>query len=311
MDHLHIRQYRLTDLLGTGRHGETWLAIDEALQRPVVLKFLPSALVTDAEFRQGFLGAMKRLNALKHRSIAAFFTIDTETDRPFIVREYAAGVPLRAHTRGEPVFYSEFLGVALQLAGVLQAAHVEDVALGNISPDNIIVDDDLRMVLVDSCLPWGGDQDESDAAVVGSCRYRSPEQLSGELPTPASDMFSLGAVFFELLTGEPAFEGNTLAAIRTAVMSIPVSFQSMAAQRVPPEARLLIERMCAPDPADRLSALSLVASLQEMREQHTREVVDRPSDDEPPSGNPRRVLVLSAIAVILVIIWFLMTYRGY
>lgn len=307
MFHSHIRQYRLTDLLGKGRHGETWLAIDEALQRPVVLKFLPASLVIDSAFRVRFLDLMKRLNALKHRSLAAFFTIDTETDRPFIVREYAAGVPLRTFASGEPMFYSDFLALALQTANVLQAAHVEEVAIENITPDNIIVDENRNIVIVDSCLPWPDPPDSESRSVIDAARYRAPEQFSGGAATTASDIFSLGAVFYELLTGEPAFEGETYSAVLTGVLSSPLSFETPSSHRVPTDARLLLERMCAPDPQERLSSLSLLASLQEMRDQHARQVESRAADLKGLSGSPRRVLALSALAILLVILWFILT----
>ncbi|MCB2230128.1 serine/threonine protein kinase [bacterium] len=310
MDQSHIRQYRLSDRLGAGRHGETWMAIDEALQRPVTLKFLPSTLVTDAGFREQFAESMRRLNALKHPALAAFFTIDTETDRPFIVREYITGKPLRAFTNGEPMFYGEFLDLAIQLADLLQSAHVEEVALVNISPGNIIVDDDQKVRIVDACLPWDSNPEETSEAVIDAARYRAPEQLTRGPIEVGSDLFSLGAVFFEMLTGEEAFDGETFGEVTTAVSSIPISFESPVARRIPHEGKLLLERMTACDVSDRLSALSLLASLQEMREQHTRQVTGVAQAEERSPGSPRRLLILSIIALILIIIWFIVTFNA-
>lgn len=283
------------------------MAIDEALQRPVTLKFLPSSLVTDAAFRERFAESMQRLNALKHPALAAYFTIDTETDRPFIVREYIAGKPLDVFTDDEPMFYGEFLDLAIQLANLLQAAHVEDVALLNIAPGNIIVDERRTVRFVDPCLPWESYPEQESCALIDAARYRSPEQVDGEPVSLGSDIFSLGAVFFEMLTGEKAFEGESFGEVTTSVSSIPISFESSAARRIPHEAKLLLERMTACDAADRLSALSLLASLQEMRDQHTRQVRGVAQEEEHLPGSPRRLLVLSAIALILIIIWFIVT----
>ncbi|MBD3403653.1 protein kinase, partial [candidate division GN15 bacterium] len=246
-----IRQYRLTELLGTGRHGETWLAIDEALQRPVTLKFLPASLVTDSAWRERYLDARTRLNRLTHAQITVFFALDTETDRPFLVREYAPGRSIAQDSDGQPLFYSDFLYIAAQAAAALTSAQSEEITLGNITPANIIVDDVRHIRLVDCCLPWPSPGKTVDSYELSDMRYRAPEQLEGGEVTPASDIFALGLVFYELLTGVYPIEADTVESYRERLTTEPLDFNSIASQRIPTDAHLLLESMCAIDPAER------------------------------------------------------------
>ncbi|MBD3403854.1 protein kinase, partial [candidate division GN15 bacterium] len=208
----------------------------------------------------------------------------------------------------QPLFYSDVLYIADQAAAALTSAQSEEITLGNITPANIIVDDVRHIRLVDCCLPRPSPGKTVDSYELSDMRYRAPEQLEGGEVTPASDIFALGLVFYELLTGVYPIEADTVESYRERLTTEPLDFNSIASQRIPTDAHLLLESMCAIDPAERISSLSLLASLQEMHDQHEAQIVHVGDElDDGPHHNPRRLLVLSLIAALLVVFWFVIT----
>ena len=300
-----IRQYNLIRPLGHGRHGQTWLAVDEAIQRSVVLKFLPPALTKEADFCSRFLDETERLNLLMHRRLAAVYGLDTEDPQhPFIIREYIEGQSLPQYTVGQPMFYQQFLDLAAQIASGVQAAHDCNVVLKNLSPNNIMITPKGQVRLVDFCLDWTMESPEPES-VLFAARYCSPEQLNAQPPEASSDLFSLGAVFFELLTGEPAFPGGSIKEIAERVNRSGPDFTTEASKRVPSDARLMIERMADPEIKERMNSLTLVASLEGMLSYHIQILHEEPDDHQ--IGSARKYLSISILALLLVIFWLVIT----
>ena len=300
-----IRQYNLIRPLGHGRHGQTWLAVDEAIQRSVVLKFLPPALTQDSDFRRRFENETERLNQLMHRRLAAIYGLDTEDpEHPFVVREFIEGQALPQYTEGQPMFYQQFLDLAAQIASGVKAAHDCEITLSNLSPNNIMITPKGQVRLVDFCLDWTSESDDSEA-VLASARYRSPEQLAARAAAPSSDLFTLGTIFYELLTGEAAFPERSLDALTSRISRLGPDFATEVSQRVPSDARLMIERLAEPEIKERMNSLSLVASLEGMLSYHIQILHDETEETE--IGSVRKYLSISLLAALLVILWLVIT----
>jgi len=300
-----IRQYTLLRKLGDGRHGETWQAVDAAIQRTLVIKFLPPALGNDPDFQLRFLQEIERINDAHHDNLAAVYTLDTEDmNRPFITREFIEGENLRDHTGGDPMFYHQFLNLVTQVARGVKAAHGVEIALRNLSPNNILVTEKGQVRIVDFCLDWPGLVPDGpiDLEVL---RYRSPEQLLDQPPLLGSDLFTLGSIYYELLTGEPAYPQATDDDLRAAIADHGPEFTTLASQRIPSDARLLIEQLTEPEIEERMPATVLVSSLEGMLSYHIHSL-----DDTGPAfhhRSPRKYLSLSLLAVLLVIFWLVIT----
>lgn len=300
-----IRQYNLIRPLGHGRHGQTWLAVDEAIQRTVVLKFLPASLSSDETFRTTFEETTERLNQLMHRRLAAVYGLDTvDPEHPFIIREYIEGQNLPQYTLGQPMYYQQFLDLASQIASGVQAAHECAIVLRNLTPNNIIVTPTGQVRLVDFCLDWSLQSHDPEAAFAAA-RYCSPEQLLGAPLEASSDLFTLGAIYYELITGDRAFPEPDLDSLKERITRRGPDFDTAAAQRVPSDARLMIERLADPEIKERMNSLTLVASLEGMLSYHIQILDENPSPHQV--GNTRKYLSLSLLAVLLVIFWLVIT----
>jgi serine/threonine-protein kinase len=300
-----IRQYNLIRPLGHGRHGQTWLAVDEAIQRTVVLKFLSPDIIAEDGFVSSFENLTERINQLMHRRLAAIYGLDTvDPEHPFIIREYIDGHSLPQYTGGQPMFYQQFLDLASQIAAGVHAAHECNIVLKNLTPNNILITLTGQVRLVDFCLDWSPNSHDPEA-VLAAARYCSPEQLQGSPLTPGSDLFTLGALYYELLTGERAFPEPTLEDVKGRITSRGPDFETQPARRIPSDARLMIERLADPEIKERMSTLTLVASLEGMLSYHIQILNEEPTP--PQTGSARKYLSLSLLAVLLVIFWLVIT----
>jgi serine/threonine-protein kinase len=298
-----IRQYNFTRLLGRGRHGATWLAMDQGLQQPVVVKFVPERLATDPDFLERFEIEQQRLNGLPGKHCARYLGVDTADKQPFIVREYIDGQSLADYVGGQPQFYRDFLELALEISRAVKASHEAAVPIQNLSSHNIVVRDNGQIKLVDCGLPWHPTENH-DAHLIEAARYRSPEQLSGQPADHTCDMFSLGTILGELLAGRRFFSGETLSQI-TRKVNEPHSVLETTPRRLSPEIHLVLNRLWEADRDERLTSSELVASLETMQVFHLREADQE--EDEQSWGDPRKFLTVSVLAVLLVILWLAIT----
>jgi serine/threonine-protein kinase len=306
-----IRQYHLNELLGTGRHGETWLAWDDALQRPVVIKFLLEEMAWDQRFKEWYTARMDRLNRASQPQLATFFCLDTLESRPFVVREYVDGQSLAKYLRERPMAYKPFLDIACQIARGVKAAHNLDVALSNISANNVIIRPNRQVKLVDIGLPWDPDNVSTEPEVVRAAHYRSPEQMMGAPIELSSDLFSIGVLFHECLTQTFPFEGSSQAELVKAMVQGNLDMENGPLSGVPTDARLAIERLLEKKAKDRISAAELLASLEAMLSFHLHEhqhEIEKPVHRRWPfDGTPRQYLSVSILALLLIIFWLVVT----
>jgi tRNA A-37 threonylcarbamoyl transferase component Bud32 len=227
VDGLLAGRYRLDERIAVGGMGEVWRAEDTVLGRVVAVKCLKPEYVDDAEFRERFRAEARHSAGLSHPNIASVYDYGEQTEpetAAWLVMELVDGEPLSAllHRTGR-LPSEQALDVVGQAALGLEAAHQAGVVHRDVKPGNLLVRPDGAVKITDFGIAWAADAVPltRTGTVVGTAYYLSPEQASGKPVTPASDVYSLGVVAYECLTGARPFPGNNPLAVATAHMTEP------------------------------------------------------------------------------------------
>jgi eukaryotic-like serine/threonine-protein kinase len=215
--------------IGAGGMGEVYRARDSRLNRDVAVKVLPAGLARDEERLRRFRLEAQTAGALNHPNILAVFDIGEHEGAPYIVTELLEGESLRERLRAGKLTATRAIDFARQIARGLAAAHAKGITHRDIKPDNLFVTRDGRLKILDFGLakvaastPGSTDGtrtfDTTPGTVLGTAGYMSPEQVRGQTADPRSDIFSLGCVLYEMLSGQQAFRGETAAETMNAIL---------------------------------------------------------------------------------------------
>lgn len=214
-----IAHYKITGKLGAGGMGLVFLADDTKLERRVALKFLPRHFSADEEARARFLREAKALAALNHPNIVSVYDVSEHDGVPFIAMEYVEGQSLKQLVQSGDLDIQQILDITFQVCEGLAAAHEEKIVHRDIKSDNIILSSKGRAKIMDFGLAtWQGlTKVTSEGSTLGTRAYMSPEQSSGREVDPRTDLWSLGVVLYELITGRLPFSGEHDAAMAYAI----------------------------------------------------------------------------------------------
>ncbi len=308
-----ISHYEILEKLGEGGMGVVYKAEDSRLARTVALKFLPPHLYADENAKKRFIREAKTASALDHSNIIAIHEIDETPDgRMFIVMAYYEGRTLRQMLDDGPLEIDEALDVAIQIAEGLAAAHDKGILHRDIKPGNILVTKEREVKILDFGLAKlaGRTKVTSTGTRVGTISYMSPEQVTGGEVDHRSDIFSLGVVLHELLTGEPLYKGdNEAAAVYGIVHSDPKPASSSRSD-IPAEFQRIIDKSLSKAVGERYqSAHELWDDLARLAGDSTR---------RPPRRRPfrlragmRRSVGFGLLGLVLVAtLWGLYHYGG-
>ncbi|MGI8836805.1 MAG: protein kinase domain-containing protein [Pyrinomonadaceae bacterium] len=271
-----ISHYRITDKLGEGGMGVVYLAEDNTLGRRVAIKFLTS---TTKEYRARFLREARAVSALAHPNIAAVFDYgETNEGQPYIVMELIKGEPLSEKLLAGSLPLHEAVRIVSLIAEALGEAHHQGVVHRDIKPSNVVITERGQVKVLDFGLvkqlheqhSLGGDPNlptlpftrtRSDV-IVGTPMYLSPEQATGKTVDARSDLFALGVVLYECITGQAAFGGSSIIEIGAQVIHINPPVPSTVNDRIPPELdRITMKAMEKKIEARYQSADELIADL--------------------------------------------------
>ena len=227
-----LGRYEIRSKLGEGGMGEVYCARDEKLSRDVAIKVLPSSLSQNAERLSRFEQEAQAAGALNHPNILAVYDVGTNEDVLYIVAELLRGEELRDELNGPGLFQHQAIDYAQQIAQGLAAAHEKGITHRDLKPENLFITKDGRLKILDFGLaklrPQRSEVISSEVAtakqitdpgtVMGTVGYMSPEQVRGAHVDHRSDIFSFGAILYEMLTGQRAFQGETAAETMTAIL---------------------------------------------------------------------------------------------
>ena len=275
-----ILHYRIVRQLGAGGMGVVYEAVDTRLGRHVALKLLPDRLRWSAEIVERFEREARIASSLNHPNICTVYDIGIHEDRKFIVMELLEGETLRERMHGQPLPIDLVLDVGHQIADALDAAHAKGIVHRDVKPANILINRRGQAKLLDFGVAKLGTDVHAPAAetrassevlttvgmAVGSINYMSPEQARGEELDARTDLFSLGLVLYEMVTGRQAFTGATTAVVFDAILNRPPIEPRQLNDIVPEDLQRVILRSLEKDRRLRFqTAADMVAELGRIR----------------------------------------------
>jgi serine/threonine-protein kinase len=269
-----IQQYQLLEKLGAGGMGEIYKALDTRLNRTVAIKVLPSAKSGDPDRRRRFLQEAQAASGLNHPSIITIHDVISEGDTEFMVMEYVQGKTLNDLIPKGGLRVPLLIKYALQMADALSTAHAAGIVHRDLKPANAMVTESGLVKILDFGLAkltdrgpvpdTGDDRTRTianvapmtvEGSILGTVSYMSPEQAQGKKVDTRSDIFSFGAVLYEMATGVRAFEGESSLSTLSAILRDEAKPMSTVAPDVPPQLETVIQRCLRKNPDDRWQSM--------------------------------------------------------
>ena len=329
-----IGHYKILSLLGAGGMGEVYLAQDTKLGREIALKLLPAQFTTDGNRLRRFEQEARVASALNHPNICMILEVgETDDDRHYIAMEYVNGVTLRQHMTEPRLKPSEVLEVAVQVASGLGAAHEVGIVHRDIKPENIMMRRDGYVKVLDFGLAKLTEEPTTDVAtpagarvktdtgvVMGTSSYMSPEQARGLAVDRRTDVWSLGVVIYEMVTGRPPFQGATTSDVIVSILEREPPPLAELSPEAPAELQRIISKALNKDLEQRYqTAKDLLIEVRSLKQQleleakleqslqpdpRDRGVLTTSVPAPPPAPQPRwwanRFIWLSAVVILVV-----------
>lgn len=309
MTNRRIGHYRILDKIGEGAMGEVFRARDESLHRDVAIKLIRPASNENPDHLRRFEQEAKAAASLSHPNILAIYEFGFDNNTPYIVSELLEGKDLRATLGKRPLASADALNYGLQIVSGMSAAHERHIVHRDLKPENIFLTHDGRIKILDFGVakhqpPLQGDRPEElptvtkQGTIVGTYAYMAPEQLRSQPVDGRSDIFSFGAIFYEMLTGTRAFSGETEVDTITAVLKEQPAGSNLDAAAVPGAYREVVRHCLEKDPANRFqTAKDLAFTLQAV----SGGTIPVGPGDDAKSKRPRAVLPWIVAAMITAI----------
>src|SRR5204862_6026921 len=260
--------------LGTGGMGEVYRARDTRLERTVAIKILPKDMSADPERKQRFQREAKTISSLNHPNICTLHDIGSQDGLDYLVMECVEGETLAKRLEKGPLPLEEVLKYGVQIASALDMAHRNGVVDRDVKPGNVmltrtgakVLDFGLAkpaaLVLTGATLSAATPRTPmtEEGTIVGTFQYMSPEQVEGKELDGRSDIFSMGAVLYEMMTGTRAFEGKSHLSVASAILEKEPAPVTVSKPMTPPALEHAIRRCLAKDPDERWQSASDIKS---------------------------------------------------
>jgi serine/threonine protein kinase len=330
---LIAERYELEELVGTGGMSSVYRAHDGLLERDVALKLLHEQFIADGDYVERFRREARAVAQLSHPNIVTVIDRGEQDGRQFIVFEYVDGENLKALIKREgPLPEGTAIELSLQIARALAFAHAQGLVHRDVKPQNVLLNEDGRARVTDFGIARSLDVHgglTQTGTVMGTSDYIAPEQARGAHVDAQSDVYSLGAMLYELLTGEVPFPGDNFVAVAMRHINEPPPSVRKRRPDVSPRLDALVTRTMAKDPRDRFSMSELAAELQSCRAALENEGVspvaetmvvapskrrsgaDSARAPRPPAGRPSiwpLIVLLAGLAVLAGILGAVFTF---
>ncbi|MGB7491608.1 MAG: serine/threonine-protein kinase, partial [Thermoanaerobaculia bacterium] len=272
-----LGHYKVTEKLGAGGMGEVYRARDLTLDRDVALKVLPQDLSSDPERLDRFEREAKAVAALNHPNIVTLFSVEKADGVPFLTMELVEGEPLDEAIPDAGLPMEQFAALASQLLEGVAAAHKQGIIHRDLKPSNIMLTEDGRLKVLDFGLAKLRDLDDDsisdselatallteEGRILGTPAYMAPEQAEGKPVDGRADIFAIGAVLYEMLTGSRPFVGESRASVQAAILTADPSPPRKLRHEIPKDLDAIVLRCLAKDPPARFdTAEDLLSALQ-------------------------------------------------
>ena len=325
-ENLFAGRYRILGTLGRGGFAVVYRAFDTVLQRPVAVKVLRDDRLRDPELRRQLEAEARLLANLSHPNLVTVYDFGWENEQPYFVMEYVDGWDLKTLIRhGAPLALDRALELFLQICAAVGYAHRNHIVHGDLKPQNILVSRSGEVKVADfgiAAALWSRDPDRTTWATP---QYLSPEQAAGGPPTPASDVYSLGLILYEMLTGRLPFEAGTPAELIQAHLTQRPPSPKVFNPALPEDVAAIILTCLEKEPARRYRNADQLAQVLLRRHpaaapapppEPTREATTRPIPPAPALPEERDWVlwllgVLAALALLGLIPLWIMVYRAY
>ena len=243
-----IGKYKLVRVIGEGGMGRVYEAMDPVIGRRVAVKTISLNVVADAETRARFFREAQAAGQLSHPNLITIHDIGESENTPYIVMEYLEGMDLSHAIQKERLSYDRKMQIMVDVCEGLAFAHVHDIVHRDIKPANIFLTNQGRVKILDFGLARGSLSDVTRTGkLVGTPNYMAPEQIRGDDIDHRADIFSTGVVFYELLSGRKAFEGDSIATTMYKVLETQPQPVHLIDEQLPASLSEIIDRSLAKD----------------------------------------------------------------
>jgi serine/threonine protein kinase len=322
---IRLGRYEIHSHIGAGGMGEVYRARDTELGRDVAVKVLPSSFSADKDRLHRFQQEACAAGALNHPNILIVHDMGAHDGSPYVVSELLEGETLRKRIAGTPLAQRRTIDYALQIANGLAAAHDKGIIHRDLKPDNIFITNDGRVKILDfglaKLIQLDGDNVQTDiptvrvdtdpGVVMGTAGYMAPEQLKGRAVDQRSDIFSYGAILYEMLSGRRAFHGGSAAETMSAILKEDPPELSDTNKTVSPALERLVTHCLEKNPEARFqSARDIAFALDAIS--GTASSFDKTIPVAIPAIRPRtreRLLWITALALLLIAVLGLMVFN--
>jgi serine/threonine-protein kinase len=287
-------RYEVLSRIGTGGMADVYLARDQLLGRQVAVKLLHHRFAEDQEFVERFRREASSAASLSHPNVVAIFDRGEWDGTYYIAMEHLPGRSLKAVVREQgPLDPVSAIDVVAQILQAARFAHGRGVIHRDLKPHNVILDEEGRAKVTDFGIARAGASDMTlTGSIMGTAQYLSPEQAQGHAVSAASDLYAIGIVLYELLTGAVPFDGETAVTIALKQVSAVPPPPSTINPAVPPELDAVVLRALAKDPAERFGdADEFLAALEYVRRSIVGEPGNGVTDNGPVSGATAALLL--------------------